>query len=162
VVTLITFNFIIKILRYIKAAVKNSYKLNIWFYFGIASNCYWNVFGIGRPGSQVSIVVEINIPFKGIDGRIAGVFVKDDDGRVWLGHSGKIGGGRRGIGPKAFWEEYSGDRVIVHDNGKTYTYAKIGYLDSPDFPERIKDFVIEVNEIKNRIVSKGKSSVAIP
>ena len=28
--------------------------------------------------------------------------------------------------------------------------------------ERIKDFVIEVNEIKNRIVSKGKSSVAVP
>ena len=145
-----------------KAEVYYSSKLNIWFYFREESNRYWNVFGIGRPGSQVSIVVEINIPFKGIDRRIAGVFVKDDDGRVWLGHSGKIGGGRRGIGPKAFWKEYSGDRVIVHDNGKTYTYAKIGYLDSPDFPERIKDFVIEVNEIKRRIVSKGKSSVAVP
>jgi hypothetical protein len=145
-----------------RAEVYYSRKLNIWYYFRTESNRYWNAFGIGHPASQVSIAVEINIPFKGIDRRIAGVFVKDEDGRVWLGHNGRIGGGRRGIGPKAFWEEYRGDRVIVHDDGKTYTYAKIGYLDSPDFPERIKDFVIEVNEIKKRIVSKGKSLVAIP
>jgi len=81
-------------------------------------------------------------------------FMKDDNGRVWLGQSGKIGGCRRGIGLNAFREEYSGDSVIFHDDGKAYTYAKIGYLDSPEFPERIKNFVVEVNEIKRRRVLK--------
>jgi 5-methylcytosine-specific restriction protein A len=137
-----------------KAEVYYSRKLNIWFYFGTESNRYWNAFGIGHPASQVSIVVEINIPFKGIDRRIAGVFVKDGDGRVWLGYRGRIGGGRRGIGRKTFWKEYSGDKSVIQDNGKTDTYAKICYLDSPDFPERIKNFVIEVNEIKRRRVLK--------
>jgi len=47
-----------------KAEVYYSSKLNIWFYFREESNRYWNVFGIGRPGSQVSIVVEINILLK--------------------------------------------------------------------------------------------------
>jgi len=47
-------------------------------------------------------------------------FMKDEDVRVWLGQSGKIGGCRCGIGLNAFREEYSGDSVIFHDDGKAY------------------------------------------
>jgi len=128
-----------------------SKKLRIWFYFGTDSNRYWNIFGIiEEPTPHVSIVVEINIPFEGRNNRIAGVFVKDDDGKIWLGHNGKIGGGRHGIGLKAFWEEYGGERVEVQDNGKTFTFARIGYIESENFPEKVRDFVFEVNEIKER------------
>jgi|GEM_PF-165156 len=142
----------------IKIKVYYSEKLGIWFGFRKASNRYWNPFGIGQPKTKGSniIIVEINIPFEGRNRSIAGVFVRDDDGKIWLGHSGKIGGGRPEIGYRTFWEEYTGERVEVQDDGKTTLFARIGYIDSEDFPEKVRDFVFEVNRIKNIIAEEGE------
>jgi hypothetical protein len=126
-----------------------SSKLDIWFAFEEESNRYWNAFGIGRPGKRARIIVEINIPFAGRNRRIGGVFVEDDKG-IWLGHRGKIGGGARGVGYKAFWKYYKGDVVHVPENEELVPLARIGYIESLDFPERIKQFVLEVNSIKER------------
>jgi len=123
-----------------------SSELGIWFAFGEVKNRYWNIFGLGRPkltGSN-SIVVEINFPFKGIDRRIAGVFLKDN-GRILVCHRGRIGGGRPDVGYRTFWDEYKGETKTL--NGERF--AVIGDIDSNDFLERVKDFVVEVNRIKN-------------
>jgi hypothetical protein len=72
---------------------------------------------------------------------------------VWLGHRGKIGGGARGVGYKVFWEHYKGEVVYIPDNKKLVPIARIDYINSPNLPEKIKQFIFEVNRIKEHIKS---------
>lgn len=57
---------------------------------------YWTAFGIGEPSQTKSnsIIVEINFPRRGIDGRIAGLFWRTENNQILVLHSGKVGGGR--------------------------------------------------------------------
>jgi len=131
-----------------------SSKLDIWFIFKEESNRYWNAFGLGDPNEttdkNIVIVVEINFPFSGRDRRIAGVFAKDEDsGKILVCHSGKIGGGRVGIGRGAFLRKYSGEKIPI--GGEKEEFALIGELFSENFPERVKDFVIKVDRIKGQL-----------
>ncbi len=137
-----------------KADVFYSKKYDLWFYLGDEKGDgekkrYWNVFGINRPkeNSNVSIVVEINPPLKGIYRRVAGVFAKDDKSDIFLLHRGIIGGGREGIGPKTFYEHYDGEKSVLQEDDKEI--ALIGCITSPNFPEKLKNFVEKVDEIKN-------------
>jgi hypothetical protein len=129
-----------------------SRRLDIWFAFDDLPTRYWNAFGIGRPGRRAQIVVEINIPVEGRNRRIGGVFIRDDRG-VWLGHRGTIGGGSRGVGYKTFWEHYKGEVVHVPDDGELVPIAHIDYINSPNLPEKIKQFIFEVKRIKEHIKS---------
>ena len=81
----------------------------IWFYSEELRNRFWNAFGLNPDeNAQNDIVVEINTPFDGINFRIgAGMFAFDEEDSLWLLHSGRIGGGRPGIGKEAFCEWYS-------------------------------------------------------
>jgi hypothetical protein len=67
---------------------------------------FWNSFGVADPNqhSSLSITVEINPPHEGENPRTAGVFLRDELGRLYVGHDGRVGGGRPGIGPRAFRE----------------------------------------------------------
>lgn len=130
-----------------------SKELGIWFAFDKGENRYWNAFGLGKPKLQGSnsIVVEINFAFAGIDRRIAGSFVKDN-GRVLVCHRGRIGGGRPDIGFRAFWDQYTGETITLDGE----RFALVGDINSEDFPERVKNFVIEVNRIKSLIGESGE------
>src|SRR5262245_55985938 len=61
---------------------------------------YSNAFGIYKPDRPAqTITVEINIAIDSNTAQVAGFFAEDGDtGDVFLMHSGKIGGGRPGIG----------------------------------------------------------------
>jgi hypothetical protein len=61
-------------------------------------------FGVSDPNqhSSLSTTVEINPPHQGENRRTAGVFLRDELGRLYVGHSGKVGGGRPGINRQAF------------------------------------------------------------
>jgi hypothetical protein len=62
-----------------------------------------NWFGYLRAGSSVNITVEVNPPYDGINKMTGGFFVKDSDsGKVYLFHSGRVGGGKKGVGMTAF------------------------------------------------------------
>ena len=65
---------------------------------------FWNCFGVfePRPGAALDITVEVNPPHDGENRRVGGVFLRDEARRFYVGHSGRIGGGRPGIGLKAF------------------------------------------------------------
>lgn len=96
-----------------------------------------------RQNSMLPIVCEINPPLEGLDKRVQGAFACDN-GHIWLLHRGKIGGGKPGIGRKLFFENYLGEvREISNDR-----FAIIGDINSPDFIERVKNFVQEVERIK--------------
>lgn len=68
---------------------------------------FWNCFGVSepRPGAALDIAVEVNPPHVGENRLVAGAFLRDEANRFYIGHSGRIGGGRPGIGLTAFRKE---------------------------------------------------------
>ena len=134
-----------------------SSKLNMWFFFrSLTGNKYIHAFGLGKPRSNVSAILEINFPAKGRSHRIAGIFVRDSHGITWVAHNGKIGGGRQGISLKTFWRYYRGDCIDLWESGVKHRFALIGYLGSDELPNKIKKFVLEVNAIKKIITSSSR------
>lgn len=136
-----------------------SRKLNVWWIGETSGNRYWNAFGIGEPewnrAYSHSIICEINPPFQGINRSIAGVFARDLNGKLYLLHRGKIGGGRKGIGKTKFENEYRGAWVTVEDGSELSRLALIASFESPRFAEQVADFVHQVERIKRKSASNS-------
>jgi hypothetical protein len=61
---------------------------------GEPAHRFWNGFGVADPNqhSSLSTTVEINPPHEGENRRTAGVFLRDEFGRLYVGHTGRLGG----------------------------------------------------------------------
>lgn len=116
------------------------------------TNRYWCCFGTTDPHehSMMSIVCEINPPFEGNNQRAAGMFVRDDNGKVYLAHSGKIGGGCKGIGKAAFLDYYRGSKpeMVRLSDGRLVGRILIGALDGKRFTRQVAEYVREVARFK--------------
>lgn len=129
--------------------------LGFWWLLSrtVAGNRWWCCYGIENPEHRdmLSITVETNSPFEGVNRRIGGLFVKDDAGRVYITHSGKIGGGRPGIGKEAFWESYGGEQVetVQWPDGRESRTIVISPVDSERLSTHIARFVHEVARFKD-------------
>lgn len=119
---------------------------------------HWNVFGLTRnldESASNAIVVEINIPLSGYSRKVAGLFARDEKGRIFLLHSGKIGGGRKGIGATNFLKWYKRKKVeyTVPDNenaqGSALEIANLNATDT-DVVTSIADFIGAVYRFKTR------------
>jgi hypothetical protein len=114
-------------------------------------NRFWNAFGtrLQDSGSH-SIIVEINPPKEGPNQRMAGAFVRDDAGHIYLAHSGKVGGGKEGIGMSAFLDFWRGaDMVdIACPEERTRKMILVAALDSPRCLQQVAHFVHEVAQFK--------------
>lgn len=133
--------------------------LDLWLIAQELSNKYWNGFGVGKPvekGSN-SLVCEINFSYGGGDRRIAGVFAKDDHGRIFILHRGNIGGGRKGVGRNSFVEHFDGDSIRAMDGDRPTDFCLVGELGNAPFHEQLGTFVHEVSRIKSLITSGKKS-----
>lgn len=149
--------------------VTYSEKLDIWWDMGDISrgksgSRYWNAFGIGKPspGKLTNIICEINYPVSGINQRVAANWVIEGSD-VLLVHSGKIGGGRAGIGKNGFIENYTGvfEQTSIEDLPDQITV--IGRLGDPGLPYQIRNFVFEVERIKDILVNRiSKKSEKTP
>ena len=130
--------------------------LKIWvlLYTRDRHNRYWCAFGLEDPSSAstLSITCEINPPREGVDRKCAGLFVRDESGEFFLAHSGKVGGGRPGIGKSAFlkrWKQLGNDIVSVSfPNSEKSDYIIVGSIADPDFRRNLKKFVHSVGTIK--------------
>ncbi|MBI1904384.1 MAG: hypothetical protein HYS13_25085 [Planctomycetia bacterium] len=122
-------------------------------------NRYWCAFGIDDPypASMLSITCEINPPREGIDRKCAGLFVRDESGNVFLAHSGKVGGGREGIGKTAFLESRGNDDVasVLFPDGEERDYIILGRIDDPVLRRRLADFVRSVAQFKEATARAG-------
>jgi hypothetical protein len=107
---------------------------------------YWNAFGLQpvqpAAGKGIPVTVEINFPLAGINRHIAGVFVEDGDDRIFVAHRGNITCGRTN---NIFAAGYHGPCITIPGQGRA---ALIGELGSPEFPQRVRDFVKEIDRIK--------------
>ncbi|WP_271729202.1 hypothetical protein [Aquimarina algiphila] len=132
-------------------------KLDIWwinkFVEGKSGIRYWNAFGIGEPKPKrlAHIICEINYPKEGINRRVAANWIQDDNDFL-LAHSGKIGGGRKGVGKYGFIEHYNGVFEDVDVEGLSKKITVIGNLKDPNLPYQIKNFVFEASRIKDILV----------
>lgn len=128
-----------------------SSELNIWSSFHNENNRFWNGFGVGIPvlDKGISLVGEINFPFKGINRRIAGAFAEGHNGEILVLHRGKIGGGKKGIGKKLFMStKDESDFVYASDGDRETKFIFVGELESDFFIEQIASFIHSINDIK--------------
>jgi len=118
---------------------------------------YWNCFGIGEPkwGKSNSITLEINPPIHGISRKAQGAFVKDQNGTVFLTHSGVLGGGNT---PRGFSDYYPHqERWISAEDGKKdqRELILIGEVTSQKLPELIGDYLQYVAKYKSKIITEN-------
>jgi len=132
-------------------------KLQLWSYFddneGI--NHYWCAFGTQDPclSKLLTITCEINPPKEGIDRSVGGAFAKGPDGKIYVTHNGKIGGGRKRVGKTAFWEKYPEDQAdyLNWSDGQLTKAVAIASLDSEEIKSRIAKYVHDIDWIKHDI-----------
>jgi hypothetical protein len=114
---------------------------------------YWNGFGIYQPDKPAqSITVEINISTESVGAQVSGFFAQDNEtGDIFLMHSGKIGGGRPGIGKTAFLAWSKAKLVQVPDpRGGSRSGIAVGKINSPDLADRIEAFVRNIYNFKDQ------------
>jgi len=145
--------------------VSYSNDLNIWWYKGISDNKtrYWNAFGVGNSPDKLNqdYFIEINYPIEGIDKRISAIWGKDEAGKIFLLHSGKMGGGRKGFTKEFFLRHFNGTYTSVNLGDEIKEYVLIGSLQDDLFPYQIAEYVKEVFRIKNIPTDFNKTIVDI-
>jgi energy-coupling factor transporter ATP-binding protein EcfA2 len=131
-----------------------SSKIGIWGFFGEWKNRFINRFGIGKPevNSDNPTTCEINIPYEGVEKSISGSFAKDSEDNLYLLHNGSI------YGHIVTKEDYSGSWVEIEDDDQTNDLILIGGLSDQDFPEKLRDFLIQIDRIKNNKVDNSIGS----
>lgn len=106
-----------------------------------------------QSGKQVPINFEVNPPFEGRDLRCAGAFVRDSAGEVYLTHSGKIGGGYKGVGKKAFLDWYGRDKLdeLTWPGARPSQSVILGPIDSKKLLKSIVAFSSAVRRFKDEV-----------
>jgi hypothetical protein len=116
---------------------------------------YWCPYGTADPNenSTVSITCEINPPEDGINRRKGGVFLRDAAGTFFLGHTGKLAGGRKGIGKSSFFEQYSGSlQEIEWPDGVTSELVLIGRIGGRSLLQGLGRYLHAIETFKNAVV----------
>jgi hypothetical protein len=105
---------------------------------------YWCAFGtLPLPDAgSVSITVEINPPFTGMDRQLAGLFAADGVGVQFLCHTGRIGGGKKGVGKLKFLDWFDQELVPVIDpDGRSTLAFPVAEIGSARMVEHIAEYV---------------------
>lgn len=127
-----------------------------------AGTRYWCPYGTANPNEtdNLPITCEINPPYSGYDRRCAGVFARDENGHICLAHSGKIGGGRKGIGKSALMSFLRGANILPvgWPDGVESDVIVISPLSDKRLVARIASFVHEVERFKTAVAS-GKPPI---
>ena len=74
-----------------------------------------NWFGAYSQHGNLEITVEINTPYESRNGQVAGFFGRDSEtGAVYLFHSGRVGGGKKGVGKTSFlaWKNLGPEKAV--------------------------------------------------
>lgn len=118
---------------------------------------HWFGYGLGDPNNikRMGPICEINIPIGTSTAMIAGALAKDAFGGVFLVHTGKVGGGKPGVGQKAFMQYYSDAEAeaIYQGNSQPKRMVLIGRVSSPEIIELIADFVTTVQAFKRDVAA---------
>lgn len=124
-------------------------KEKVWFHLGNYENRWSIICGNDNPHTHfdtVEIICTFNVPFKGINRRCAGIFLQDDNDRIYLGHNGSFPNFHKSVAEK----ELSGWEPITWPDDKTSSVIVVAELFSDDFIVNVGKFVQQVKEYKDR------------
>lgn len=143
-------------------------ELNLWAYLQEerpGETRYWNPLGYSqtapKANESLSITVEINMPYKGIRKGYGGRFVRDENGRVFIAHSGQVNVGGGGGGKKAFRKRCSELVRYVSaawPDGKHENVVIVGELGNPALASQVAGFVKVVHNFKSDVKRLQKRS----
>jgi hypothetical protein len=113
---------------------------------------------------MLTITVEINPPHEGENRHVAGLFARDEADRVYIAHTGKVGGGRAGIGMKTFRRFFGDDQWSdIATNGGARSVTVFGPIGAPEFIKQLSEFVHKVAAFKewaveNPVISEREAT----
>jgi len=129
------------------------------------SNRYWCAYGVQPPTDKDPLIItcEINPPKSGRNLQCAGLFVRDAAGRIFLAHTGKIGGGFKGVGKAAFLSRCDGANLqeIAWPHGIVSNAIVIGRIDGAGIRRQVGEFVRQVAEFKAWVREKGGAEIKL-
>lgn len=107
----------------------------------------------GDPGSTkwIEITVQLNFPAGEYNRRMAGAFVKDSRGEVFIAHRGKLTKGKAGLPKAQVFREFAARTVEAEDAGRVSTVILISELDDPALADRLWAFAEEAREVATRL-----------
>lgn len=113
-----------------------------------------NWFGLWSEDRQgVDITVEINTELEATGARIGGFFARDvETGSIYLFHSGKVGGGRKGVGKQAFlaWSNLP-LKDVATASGKVRAGVMVAPVDDHDSSRTLLRYVETVARFKEAV-----------
>lgn len=107
----------------------------------------------GQPGSTkwMEISVQLNFPADSYNRRMAGAFVTDETGAVFVAHRGKLTKGNAGLKKAKVLREFSSRVIEASDGKQTSRLILIGALDDEDLADRLWRFALEAREVATKL-----------
>jgi len=128
-----------------------------WFYLKYvqSNNRYWCCYGCQDPNvdRNLGITVEMNILREGYSRRLGGALAADEAGSIYLVHSGKVGGGRAGIGKSKFLNYALGAEIhpVRWPDGIVTDMILVAGIGEERLPQQIANYVQTARDFKESI-----------
>jgi hypothetical protein len=135
-----------------QATVQWNDQHGFWSFLDEEDSKYWCAYGVRRPipGKNTNISCEINPPTGDVDRRLGGIFLKDSNGNVYLAHTGKVGGGRPGIGKARFLDYYRRPQTEIEwPSGDISEAFVLGRIGGRNFLQSLSGYLRAVEEFRN-------------
>ena len=121
-----------------------------------------------RSTKWIEIAVQLNFPAGTYNRRMAGAFVKDGSGEIFVAHRGKLTKGNAGLPKDKVFREFAAATVEAADNGKISRVILIAGLKDPELADQLWKFAEEAREVATRLgeelhgVEKSHSAGKVP
>ncbi len=112
-----------------------------------------NLVLVGEPGSTkwIEITVQLNFPAETYNRRLAGAFVRDGQGDIFIAHRGRLTKGKAGLPKDKVFREFASQKVDAEDAGKTSRVILISELDTPALADRLWAFAEEARAVAAKL-----------
>lgn len=112
-----------------------------------------NLFLSADPGTTklIDIDVQLNFPAGTYKRLVAGAFVRDASGDIFVAHRGKLTRGNAGLPKDKVLREFAASCVDASDDGKTSRIILIAGLNEPALADRLWEFAGEARVVATRI-----------
>lgn len=107
----------------------------------------------GNPTSShwMEIEVQLNFPARTYNRKVAGAFVTDSKGDVFIAHRGKLTKGRAGLKKAKVFREFASRTIEAHDGNRSSRLILIAALDASELADRLWEFAEEAREVATRL-----------
>ena len=113
--------------------------------------------GAPKAANWMEITVQLNFPASNYNRRMAGAFVKDSSGEVFLAHRGKLTKGRAGLQKNKVLGEFSPWLIEAGDGLKQPSkLILITSIDDLDIADRLCEFATEARKVATKL---GEASI---